>query len=906
PQPTLSASAGINIINYTNNADYVPDQSLKIGPNSWMVYSPKSPNDLSSDLITADHVVIRLHSHWTNTGKKMLGTEQEQQQIAQQWCQTTNTFAQSGKQVFLEPFNELEHDYERDSTQGILDLNTAISRARSFISLLSKCTNLPITSPALDPQSVDFGTTSSAFSNFNIISCHPYRLDTLEKCKSIANGKQLIFTEIGVDKNGVKYDDCEFIDFFCKQSFIEKLQNTPNLIAYFLFSVSPGNFNGSWKLNNPDVVLALKGQCSDNLNCKKNLNQQISNIVNKIYSYKHKENKANPFLTRSNQNQGIKPGPLTTASGLIYKLRGNLSALLHHLFDPKTSSLDPFNYTAKFSEQYAEDVCAVSGDICSSKILYNIKSQDGQIIDDLWTISQQESIGILGKHTPKVDGHNPAYPRHSLNYYGPGEGPGQMYGLYTDPPDVFLPEGKKENDTNFYQLKSGVYPRVSSAHQHDNNQVNDFLCKLACSGDTNCINRHPDMKDGDGKIFDTVIAYSDEITEDDYKTLLPNGNIDRSQAEGTEKPFPIRISDVFCFNKDAVPLFLAEKCQPKYGPISTHVCDRTPDWKKQIEWFLFRKLWNRLKLYAVATENHPTKIFWEMCQEQDEKNCQANNPFSQKINVNHDFCHLTKEIRTQIIDEEHGAFSKKIGNDCLACKVITIFLPNFNRAYQYAQLVNQQTTPHRSHLSDEQTNSAVIDVQYNSKSIQHDDDIGMGVDNKKNDYDIKNRNHLMETALAFFTRNPPNNNKNCIIYYETEQSIDEEGVSHSETIPANSCHVTIKSKLKNNLCVPDTIYKLYENSHNYTSFFLPAQVNQTITDNIQEQSGSDIPIESIKNTCASTNNLGGKKSAKAMHESGETLSGNQIVENKPLVIGPTNEISEEIVKQSLLPVSWQN
>ncbi|MBU1129972.1 hypothetical protein KKE45_01480, partial [Patescibacteria group bacterium] len=281
-----AASPGLNIINYASNAYHVPDNSLKSGPNSWMVYIPNHPSELNPSLITANNVVVRIHATWTETGQQMLGTPSQQQQIAQEWCSSINSFAQSGKNIYIEPFNELEHDYERLSPQGTLDLSTAISRAQNFISILRSCTSITVTSPALDPQSADFSTTSSAFSNFNIISCHPYRMDTLERCKAIANGKQLIFTEIGVDKSGVKYDDCEFIEFFCDEGFIEALQNTPNLIAYFLFTVSPGNYTGSWRLTSPSVVKALKNECTG-LTCNINLNQQIAKKVQAILSQQH-------------------------------------------------------------------------------------------------------------------------------------------------------------------------------------------------------------------------------------------------------------------------------------------------------------------------------------------------------------------------------------------------------------------------------------------------------------------------------------------------------------------------------------------------------------------------------------------------------------------------------------------
>ncbi|MBU1088424.1 hypothetical protein KKA02_00900, partial [Patescibacteria group bacterium] len=558
PLSTYAASPGINIINYVSNAYHVPDESLKSGPNSWMVYIPNHPSELNPNFITADNVVIRIHAAWTEIGKLMLGTPQQQQQAASDWCSSINSFAQSGKNVYIEPFNELEHDYERISPQGTLDLSTAISRAQNFISLLRSCTSLPITSPALDPQSADFGTTSSAFSNFNIISCHPYRMDTLERCKSIANGKQLIFTEIGVDKGGVKYDDCLFIEFFCDEGFIEALQNTPNLIAYFLFTVSPGNYAGFWQLTNPSVVKALKGECTGDLTCETTPIEEIVQMIEKVYQHTHLGKMA-PFIGRSDRNNGIRPGPLTnTATGLLSQILANFSSWWVKYFTPAFSHVWPFHYTDLFSEQYAEDACPISGDICSSETLYNIKQADWEIVDDLYTLRQSPTVGVLTKYAPQTDGHNPANLRQSLGYFGPG----WMFSLYNYPKYLQNPVEKQQNDRDFFDFKSGVYSRASSAQKNDIDQVNDFLCKLACSGDTDCINRHPSMV----PVYDTVIAYL-KVTEKDFKERFPNasygiGDLDRSQAEGVDNPIPIRISNIFCFNPDALPLFLDEKCAP--------------------------------------------------------------------------------------------------------------------------------------------------------------------------------------------------------------------------------------------------------------------------------------------------------------------------------------------------------
>jgi hypothetical protein len=263
--PVLAGSPGLNLINNSSSYSYVPNS----GPvSSWMTYIPETPENLNTSLIPAPNVIVRLHTAWTDTGKAMLGNPGEQTDIATRWCSALNNLITHKSSVYAEPFNELSHPTERQSPTGTLTLNEAIIRANRFISILNSClSNVTVTSPALDPHNADFPTTSQAFSYLPVIAYHSYSPDTTHSYNSgPLAGKQFIFSEVGTIVNGqVVYDDCALVRHFCGQNISQFLQDQSNILAYTLFTFSPGDYSGPfWTLTNPDVVRALANDC-DNL-----------------------------------------------------------------------------------------------------------------------------------------------------------------------------------------------------------------------------------------------------------------------------------------------------------------------------------------------------------------------------------------------------------------------------------------------------------------------------------------------------------------------------------------------------------------------------------------------------------------------------------------------------------------
>ncbi len=260
PNIVSAASPGINLINQPGNTNIVSDSGLK----NWIFYSPPSPDNIAN--ISASNVVLRIHSHWESSiSSKMLGSANEQQDIANQWCNSIKAFS-SGKTVYVEPFNELEHDRERLN----LPISEAITRAQRFIGYLQSCPgkNFTVISPGLDPHHPNFPQTKAAFGNFDIISYHAYGPTKARDYSSLFPGKRFILTEVGVLANGdsgpAVYDDCKFIQFFCDQNITQHWQDDGNIIAYFMFTVEPDS--GSWKFSNQQVARALKNDCA-NVSC---------------------------------------------------------------------------------------------------------------------------------------------------------------------------------------------------------------------------------------------------------------------------------------------------------------------------------------------------------------------------------------------------------------------------------------------------------------------------------------------------------------------------------------------------------------------------------------------------------------------------------------------------------------
>lgn len=897
PHSALAAEPGLNLINNINSKSYVPNAS----DINWLVYTPDSPDQLKNVSFDVDNIVLRLHSVWTDSGKLMLGIPGQQQQIANSWCQAVNSLTSTGKKIFVEPFNELEHDYERLTPQGGIGLNAAILRANNFIGYLRSCLASPTTviSPALDPQSTDFATTSQAFSNFDIISCHPYRNDTIDRCTSgpLAN-KQYLFTEIGVDKGGAKYDNCLFINQFCQENFIQKLNDTRGLMAYFLFTFAPGNFAGSWQLTSSQVVSALKGQCSDDLvlNCEEGINENIDKIVQSIKN-NPPPGKAPPLPAR-----GINAGPTYYSKrdqGFWANIKQIISGLLNSLLSIQGGRDYPFNYR---TEQYVEDPFTQSGQM--DKDMTKIIQPTTEVYDKLATITQgSTSQTFTINHANKVETYTSAEYIQAISRFGPGF----MFGTDSDHYDAFTDEGKQALQRDFADFQSGISPRITSYNHINDEAVNKVLCQLAASADP----ANPYFQqDPTKRLFDEVLGYLTPNKESSYVDLLPIGGgkttialPDRTHTEFGDDPVPIKISTIFCINSN-LSSFLAKCSGMGFGSISSSVCSSTPDWLKQpaLEGPIFRTFYPRLRYQSVIlSKNASSKAFIERCQEQPMSQCSLSTNPDTTI-VGNDFGSLSISTRTEILDQDDGSFFKDKGGTCYACKVDIFFLTNLTKANQAASYVSQSTTPYKQDQSQDQ---APQTVSYSSQDIDQsavytpDTSTPLGIDNKNQDYDYQSGG-FFEGIRSFFTRII--NYSACQVSYKT----DKEG----NYFPENACQAEKKSKLETIVYVPSDAFNFVNSVDTYNNYMIPHDAQLKTTQSIRNatNNASDVFYTNYVIGYETGNQFSGLESAKQMYQNNHQTSAIESYDPKAEKVNITkNTLGESIITDLYFtPYNWQN
>jgi len=889
--PIHAAEPGLNVINNIKSRGIVPNSN----DINWLVYTPESPDQLKNVNFDVNNVVVRIHSAWTKSGKLMLGLPAQQQQVASSWCQAINTVASKGKRVFVEPFNELEHDYERLTPQGGIGLNSAISRANTFISYLRPCLSSPTTviSPALDPQSADFATTSQAFSGFDIISCHPYRNDTIGKCTSgpLAN-KQYLFTEIGVDKNGAKYDNCLFIEQFCQENFIQNLNNTSGLIAYFLFTFAPGNANTSWQLTSHQVVSALKGQCTPDLilNCDSDTDAVIDQIVQNI------KNKPDPDKVAPVPDRGIIKGPLQPGNiHFIQSAINMLKALLSH----KTANQYPFAY--KDTDQYVEDPFIQSGDLPDMIKIYQPPSQ---IIDQVGTILQTNSVNLLGVQDSIITGYSNKEYSDIIDYAGPG----WMFSVYSPHYDFALDKETAKKD--FFDLKSGISARQTPYEQLNDDEVDDILCQLAASADPG----NPYFKSNpEERLFDEVLGYLSPNTENEFIYDLPINNphlgpgiVDRTKTSFGDSPVPIRISTLFCTNKN-LDSFLTKCSKKGFGNINPIVCSSTPHWLKNpdLEGAFFSTFYPRLRQRAqMLSQNASAKGFLERCQEQEPEECDKNSGslFSTKTIITSDFGSLDPDIRTRILNQENGAYNKLKGL-CYSCRTTVIFFPNLTKANQTISYVGKMSTPYKTH---ENLNDVPNTITYSRDDIKKtgvhniDPKAPMGMANPQDKHQDENLN-ILEGLRSFFSRKV--DIENCSISYQP----NDQGV----LIPTNVCQGQKTSKLETILYVSPQVYEFINSSQNFYNNLTPYNIQAKIESSIENATGSHSKtLNSLtKAEMVSGNQMGGLLTSVQQYLSRKIdISGRQLVPDSAdkIAYGKSLAAQEKVQQLMFTPYSWQN
>ncbi len=886
---SFAAEPGLNLINNPASLGLVPQRETF----NWLLFTPGSPDELTDWTTPVDNIVIRIHSEWTPIGKLMLGMPSQQQQAANNWCGALNSI--QNKRVFVQPFNELEHDYARQSTTGTLSLNTAIIRANVFIGYLRSClsSTITITSPALEPQSADFPTTSAAFSNFDVISCMPYRLDTIDRCVQVAAGKPLIFTEIGVDKNGVKYEDCQFTQSFCDEGFIQKVQNTPNLIAYFLFTFAPGNFDGFWQLTNNQVVNALKNDCNNvTLKCDKTTDKTIDDIVQSV--------KNNSALSKTPPlpARGISSGPTYFSDVNFFDRIKSLFGWLNILLSRQGGQQFPFNFR---NEQYVEDVYTMSGQMDTDMV--KLIQPTTEVLDRLATIIQgSTSTDFTINQANKIENYTSAEYKYAIEKYGPGE----MFSVDADHLDFFTEEGQSASKKAFTtELKTGILPRITSGKYLTDTQVDKTLCQLAASADPGnpFFQANPEKR-----LFDEVLGYLAPVKDENFIYLLPVGGDrqvialpDRTRIENNGKPVPIMISTIFCINPNLAS-FLTKCSGMGYGSISPNVCaNSAPNWLKQpaLEGPIFRTFYPRLRYHSLILEqNASAKAFVERCQEQPDTECVDNqNTYSS------DFGDLSVDNRTTILNIHNGAFNKSKAALCYACKVDIFFLTNLTKANQAVTHVSKWATPYSLHDNLTQVPSS---VKFSKNDIKQsgvntpDHTTPLGIVNTESKYDYRTASYFADLIRSVFSR--VINYSACILSYTP----DEQG----NNVPNQACLAEKKSKLETIVYMPSSAFEFVNADNNLTNSLLPYSAQQKIDTSIENATGGHSKVLStiFQVGYETGNQHSGLEDAKTMYTNNRTSSAEESYDRSAEEVGgPQNTVVKETVTNLYFtPYSWQN
>lgn len=881
-----AAEPGLNLINNPNSQFYVPQQSTF----NWLLFTPNSPQELSNWEAQTHSAVIRIHSAWTAIGRQMLGSPQEQQQAAQSWCQAINSI--SGVQLYIEPFNELEQDYERlDPSGQTLSLTESIFRAKRFIALLQNClTKGTITSPAMDPQSASFPYILQAFSDSAVLSCHPYRLDTVDTCINAAGGKPMIFSEIGVDKNGVVYDDCEFIDLFCNQGFIGKLNSIPNLLAYFLFTFSPGNYDGSWQLTNQSVVSALKNQCTGNLSCTKDTDAKIEQIINNVRTAKSSGNAA-PLPAR-----GIYAGPsyYSNGHGFFATLRQVFSNWLDKLLGTEGTKY-PFNFRAK--EQYVEDVDPNSGDM---RDMVKIVNPNTTVTDKIASIMEGSTqTGLLISHANDISTSTSKEYANTVDKHGSGK----ILSVESEEHiDFFTKEGKSRIKKAVSDLETGISTRITSYDKYSDIEVDKILCQLATSADP--YNPYF-IANPDQRLFDEALGYLEPVTETSF-TLLPIGGSaqtfalpDRVNLPDNIDSVPIKISTIFCTNKN-LNISLDKCIQYGFGSINPNVCSATPDWLMQegLEGPIFRTFYPRLRYNSLfMTKNASNKAFIQRCQGVQAEEC--SNLKNPNTYIGGDFDSFLASERTDIIDNKGGAFFKSEAAQCYACKVDMFFLTNLTKALQTIGYTSKMTS---SYKYTQNPSPVATTIYHSSEDIDAgvytpDPNTPLGIDNRNEKYSYTYGATILDKVKSFFSRLI--NHNPCQVGYIT----DDQG----NTTPSEACQISQTSVVTNTLYLSQDAYQFVQATEQFNSNILPYQTQTKLKNTVKKVTGQD-QMNTLYDMDYSTTNQGSRlETAQEMFGRKVSASSVEYLDDstKTLAGPPNTTVQTELANLQMLPYSWQ-
>lgn len=886
PFRVLAGEPGYNIINGSNIPSSV----------NWLFFIPEDPGNLSRiDSFSANNVVVRLHANWSGIGQRMLT---DPAGAAHDWATALNQHV--GKIKYVEPFNELEVDGERNGQT----VDQAVAHAVTFINTLRSLLDpsIVITSPGLSENMQNGPAVLAAFAahglpinSFGVISWHAYitandenaarGFSHLGALNYDLSGKQFLITEFGVKDSGPQgalYTDCAFIWYLChnpSSSLASFFQSQGNIIAYFQWSQQP--FSGSWRLSDASgVIPANLNKCTDiNIPASPTENNCTEKIVYKTVP------------TQNGYNGGI-PGCINInaddRSGGPFWARW---------FMPPSNTFDKC-FTPGGDWSYGTPVVDPCGNAnkpssISKDILVKWIGSPETIYHTVKSIfDQAHQVDTRGKQFNDLD-----YPAPNYNTYLPNGS------FNTASPNTNL---KTLNEVNksVTDLQAGSLVRTTPYVDLNDTVVNNWLCKLASSNTSAaCVN------DTAYQLVDLPLGYLGDMVEGDFTTRITGAASvvkDRTITRRGKPDLLIKASDIYCSLKPACS-------DADLGPIqAANNANCANAVKLDTHSDLFKAFYTKLRLkISDNTLNVPQKAIFERCSEdvgiKDGLECAG---MAQAIGayalvegdlMDLKFIHGKENIPDKVLTQYNGKFLKMKGGQCWSCNAEALLLPGLNQAAQANKKLSQ-------YASSYQTNSQPIPIQkviylkdQNPQLETTKSRASLGEENYDKHIDVVSFDSIIKliTSIINGTLQTPS----CAINWLDEIfGKHDDGSDIIKKIAQNTCNSDAPARVETILWTTTSTQEVYDYSNRLNTDLMPYQVVSNLKDS-KTYHGFDTKYNV---------DMGGCQGAREMSLNGtrDTNCGTDAVNDTgkmiPVFSGPSDEATQSARFKLFIPLSEQN
>ncbi len=583
------SKAGVNLIQNYGEISQAANQGLA----DFIVVSgnPTDIEQIKNTCQQAQTCLIRGHQGWTPFGEKMAHNPEE---AAQAWKDALKQLTSLGKQVYFEPWNEPDRDYECGNKKGV-ECARAINR---FLTALLAGSNPPyifpnviLTTPAIDlhiswakepERAIVYQNTIGSHPQwFGAVSVHAYSVEAAQTYTQVLNSLNLspslpvFFTEIGTLKANSEHQDelppeeniSYFPDDLCREfcqrqgGLVNFLKGQDRVKGYALFSHAPGNYSGpSFDLwSQPCVQEALQGNC-DQADCQscqvsrgvKGLAQLVKEVMTRPPRPPDSPDKAmvsfNLFPGPLGSNPlkivkdlfGVVGNSILSLLSAVFRLPRSLYFALPDLPDryPEDTNLNLELATGKIEfHGTVADVCVPPAEI-AHLIKFFPTNKPEKFAQSLLNITSIHHLVFRGL---------------DLRSFG------SWYGGYTFNPDkrfvdIFSRTGPEQLILRGVTNRNGgmLSKRMPGEFYAEFVNKEAVKCLLLAADPTR---DNSPQKRGEIACMDYPLAWACAgkglLVESDFPYKLPDGRIDRTRAKGCQQPpIPIRPSHLFCCNPD--------------------------------------------------------------------------------------------------------------------------------------------------------------------------------------------------------------------------------------------------------------------------------------------------------------------------------------------------------------------